>query len=51
MNIQVIHTHQGWLVVGGGLPRDACWSEHETEGDALAAAYELAEDLCLEVQS
>ena len=47
--ITVKHTWQGWIVGGGGLPVGAAWGIYETEGEARAAAHELAEDLELPV--
>jgi hypothetical protein len=49
--IRIQHTWQGWCVLGGGLPHGVAWSIHETEGEARAAAYELAEDIGVAVQS
>lgn len=47
--ITVKRTWQGWVVGGGNLPASAAWGIYETEGEARAAAHELAEDLDLEV--
>ncbi len=49
--IRIEHTWQGWIVSGGGLPAGACWSVHETEGEAREEAFELASDLGVGVQS
>lgn len=40
---------QKFQIVGGGLPRNVCWSEHERLNDASTAAEELADDMCLEI--
>lgn len=34
-----------WIIIGGGLPRGTCWSQHETEGEAHQEAREIADDL------
>jgi len=47
--ITVTHTWQGWIVAGGGLPREAAWGIYDTESEARAAAHALAEDLDLKV--
>jgi hypothetical protein len=49
LKIRVEHNFQGWLVVGGGLPRGSAWGIYETEGEARAEAAALADDLSLEV--
>jgi hypothetical protein len=47
--ITVRQTWQGWIVAGGGLLAPAAWGIYETEGEARAAAFELAEDLGYDV--
>lgn len=51
MSDQVIldHTHQGYIVGGAGLPRNACWGIHDNYTQAYAEAYEIAEDFGLTV--
>lgn len=49
--IRVTHNFQGWVVEGGGLPRGTAWGIYETEGEARDAAFEIAEDLGIEVQN
>lgn len=48
--IRVVHTHQGWLVVGGNLPGDAAWEIFDNEAEAKEFAWELAQDLGVDYQ-
>lgn len=40
---------QKFDVIGGGLPRHAAWSQHDRLGDAVQAASDLADEMCLEI--
>lgn len=41
------HTHQGFVVSGGNLPRGSCWAVCDTYGEAAREAMEIAYDLDL----
>lgn len=39
-----------WVVCGANLPTPGCWSLHDSEGEARAAAEELAADFGVGVE-
>ena len=42
---------EGYAIFGGNLPKNVAWSVHESEGEALTEAHEIADDIGVEVGS
>ena len=45
--VRWIDGNGAWCVLGGGMPRSYCWSQHGTEDEATAEAAALRLDLGL----